>query len=246
VKLIYVISAAISLFIPLVAQAELKWEQTSLELNPTFSEKQAVGHFKYQNTGDQPVRFKSVKASCGCTTAQTQKEQVAPGEKGEITATFNIGDRTGQQVKQVTVETDDPAHPVTVLTLKTNIPQLLELQPNFVFWQTGDESKPKTVVAKAGKDVPITDLEVRSTSPQFDVKVDKGPAAGQFKINIQPKQTAGPAFATLTVKPDFPKDSPKTFYISARVSGPVPAAAAPKQPAAGTSSSPVAAASPGQ
>jgi hypothetical protein len=29
---------------------------------------------------------------------------VPPGDKGEITATFNIGDRTGSQVKTVTVE----------------------------------------------------------------------------------------------------------------------------------------------
>src|SRR3954469_6449324 len=207
-----ILAFILSMVMCLGTRAELKWEQTSAELHPAAADKQAVGHFKYENTGKTPVHFKSVHASCGCTTAQSQKEEVPPGEKGEITATFNIGDRTGQQVKQVTVETDDAAHPVTVLTLKTNIPQLLELQPNFVFWQTGDESKPKTVVAKAGKDVPITDLEVRSTSPQLDVKVDKGPAAGQFKINIQPKQTAGPAFATLTVKPDFPKDSPKTFY----------------------------------
>jgi len=239
---------------PVVAHAELKWEQTTVELSPKFSDKQAVSHFKYQNAGDKPVHFKSVKASCGCTTAQTQKEQVAPGEKGEITATFNIGDRTGQQVKQVTVETDDSAHPVTVLTLKTNIPALLELQPNFVFWQSGEEGKSKTVVAKAGKDVPIKDLQVTSTSPQFDVKVDKGPDPGQFKINIQPKQTTSPAFATVTVKPDFPKDAPKTFYISARVTGPAsPAAVAPQPPAAvapppasaPVSTTPVAPATPG-
>ena len=31
-----------------------------------------------------------------------------PADKGEITATFKIGDRTGTQVKTVTVQTDDP------------------------------------------------------------------------------------------------------------------------------------------
>ena len=73
---------------------------------------------------------------------------MGPGEKGEITATFNIGDRVGQQIKTVSVETDDPAHPLTTLTLKTNITQVLELTPNFVFWQTGEEPTPKTVIAK--------------------------------------------------------------------------------------------------
>src|SRR5213080_4647169 len=119
------------------ARAELKWEQTSVDLKPALGDKQAVAHFKYENVGNTPVHFKSVHASCGCTTAQTQNEQVAPGQKGEITATFNIGGRTGIQVKTVTVQTDDPdpAHSTTQLTLKAVIPQLLALQPMFVTWR---------------------------------------------------------------------------------------------------------------
>src|SRR4029077_8195818 len=98
-----------------IARAELKWEQKSVDLRPAFSDKQAVAHFKYENVGNTPVHFKSVHASCGCATAQTQNEQVAPGQKGEITATFNIGGRTGTQVKTVTVQTDDPERSTIVL-----------------------------------------------------------------------------------------------------------------------------------
>src|SRR6516164_5419020 len=122
------------------ARAELKWEQTSVELHPTLSDKQAVAHFKYENVGKTPVHFKSVHASCGCTTAQTQKDEVSPGEKGEITATFNIGGRTGTQIKTISVQTDDAT---TQLTLKAVIPQLLELQPMFVMWKNGEEPKAK-------------------------------------------------------------------------------------------------------
>src|SRR2546430_16316978 len=86
------------------ARSELKWEQTSIDLQPAIGDKQAVAHFKYENVGKTPVHFKSVHASCGCTTAQTQKEQVAPGEKGEITATFTIGCRTGTQVQTVAAQ----------------------------------------------------------------------------------------------------------------------------------------------
>ncbi|MEP6604116.1 MAG: DUF1573 domain-containing protein, partial [Spartobacteria bacterium] len=128
------------LFSAAAARAELKWEQTSLELHPAIGEKQAVGHFKYQNVGKTPVHFKSVHASCGCTAAQSQKEQVAPGEKGEITATFTIGDRTGTQVKTVTVETDETPNASMVLTMKTVIPDLLSVAPTFVYWKNGEEA----------------------------------------------------------------------------------------------------------
>src|SRR2546428_8766393 len=118
----------LSIFLSMTARAGLKWERTQVELHPGAADKQAIGHFKYQNTGDKPVQFKSVHSSCGCTVAQTQKERVAPGEKGEITATFNIGDRTGTQVKTVTVETDEPENAVMTLTLKAVLPELLQIQ----------------------------------------------------------------------------------------------------------------------
>ncbi len=58
-----------------------------------------------------------------------KKNDVAPGEKGEVTATFKIGGRTGVQQKTVTVETDDPAEPTTNLLLKAVIEQAVEIQP---------------------------------------------------------------------------------------------------------------------
>lgn len=203
------------------AQAALVWEKTTIELNPALGAANAVGVFKYENKGDTPVHFKGApRTSCGCTVAALQKNEVAPGEKGEIKATFNIGDRTGMQMKTITVETDDPQNPTTVLTLKANIAQLLELQPAFVFWQSGEEAKPKTILAKAGNGVSLKNIEVISSSGDFTAKVERGSGEGQFKINVQPKDTAKPLNATLTVKPDAGPNTSKVYYASARVMPP--------------------------
>ena len=203
----------------LTPRAGLKWDQTSIELHPAATDKQAIGHFKYQNTGDKPVKFKSVKTSCGCTAAQTQKEEVPPGEKGEITAIFNIGERTGTQVKTVTVETDDPANVTTVLTLKAVIPQQLEIAPTFVFWGQGEEAKSKTIVVRAAKDFPVKHLKVTSSSPDFQTKVEET-GNGQFKIEVKPQETNKQVASTLTIQPE---DSQKIFYATARITNaPVP------------------------
>jgi len=203
----------LSIFLCAIARAELKWEQTTVELHPIAGDKEAVGHFKYQNTGNQPVRFKSVHTSCGCTAAQSQKEEVPAGEKGEITATFKIGDRTGTQVKTVTVDTDDPVNATTVLTLKAVIPQELEINPSFVFWGQGEAPKPKSIVVRAGKDFSVKQLKVTSSSPDFETKVAQT-GEGQFKIDVQPHDTARKSAATLTIQPE---GSSKTFYAMARV-----------------------------
>jgi hypothetical protein len=204
------------------AHAELKWEQTSVDLRPAFNDKQAVAHFKYENVGNTPIHFKSVHASCGCTTAQTQNEQVAPGQKGEITATFTIGGRTGTQVKTVTVQTDDPEPSTIVLTLKAVITPLLEFQPTLVYWQNGEEPKPKIITAKANKDAAIKKLDVASSTPDFTAKVDAGSAPNEFRISVQPRDTTKAVYATLTIKPDSPANTGNTFAVAARVMPPAP------------------------
>jgi len=209
----HIIAFALSIIISLSARAELKWEQTSLELHPTPTDKQAIGHFKYQNPGKTPVHFKSVHASCGCTTAQTQKDEVPPGGSGEITATFNIGDRTGTQVKTVTVETDEATNQKTILTLKTIIPQALEISPNFVFWKQGDKPDPKTITVKAGKEFTVKHIKVTSSSPDFQTKVEEK-GNGEFQIDVQPQETKNVAASTLTIQPE---DSQKVFYATARI-----------------------------
>jgi hypothetical protein len=209
----HIIAFALSIIISLSARAELKWEQTAIELHPTANDKQAIGHFKYQNTGKTPVHFKSVHASCGCTTAQTQKDEVPAGGTGEITATFNIGDRTGTQVKTVTVETDEATNQKTVLTLKTIIPQQLELNPTFVFWKQGDKPDPKTITVKAGKEFTVKHIKVTSSSPDFQTKVEEK-GNGEFQIDVQPQETKNIVASTLTIQPE---DSQKVFYATARI-----------------------------
>ena len=211
-------SGALSLLLAASAPAALVFEKTELDLQPELGASKVDAVFKYENKGDTPVHIKSVKPSCGCTTAALAKNDVAPGEKGEITATFNIGDRTGLQVKTVTVETDDPKTPQMVLTFKAMVAQALELQPTFVFWQANEPAQAKTIVAKAAKGVTVKRVDVISSSGDFTAKVEPGAAAGEFKIQVQPKDTGKPLNATLTIKPDT--TPAKVYYAAARVMPP--------------------------
>jgi hypothetical protein len=198
------------------AHSELAWEQTQIELHPAVGDDTAIGHFKYHNKGDKPIAIKSVTTSCGCTAASA-KQSADPGEKGEVTATFKIGDRTGVQQKAITVLTDDTTHPSIILSLKVVIPQVLELQPTFVFWQAGEAPKPKAIVAKAGAGVSIQGLDVSSSSPDFVAEVEPGSSPNEFRIKIEPRQTTQAAVATLAIKPGLENGKTKIFYATARI-----------------------------
>jgi len=202
-----------------LAQAELIWEKTELELSPAAGADSAVFNFKYENKGDKQIHINAVRPSCGCTTATLKSNDVKPGEKGEIVATLKTGDHGGVLQKTVTVETDDAAHPQTVLTLKANVSQVLELQPALVFWQAKEEPKPKTIMVKVGKGLNIKKIDVTSSGPEFTTKVEPG-AAGEFKILVTPKDTEHQLNATLSVKPDAssaPELAAKVFTATARV-----------------------------
>ena len=213
----FLFTGALCFLVAASTQAALVFEKTELDLNPELGASKVDAVFKYENKGDTPVHIKAVKPSCGCTTAALAKNDVAPGEKGQITATFNIGDRSGIQVKTVTVETDDPKAPQTVLTFKANIAQFLDLQPSFVFWEANEPAQPKTIIAKAAKGTTIKKVDVTASSADFTAKVVPG-SNGEFKIEVQPKDTTKPLNATLTIKPDI--TPAKVFFATARVMPP--------------------------
>ena len=211
-----------SILLCVSARAQLKWEQTTADLHPAVGDKTAVAHFKYENVGKTPIHFKQVKASCGCTATQTQKEIVNPGEKGEITATFNIGDRTGQQMKTVSVQTDEvpPAQSSLTLTLNVTIPQALEIKPAFVYWTSGEAPKAKKISVKASKEFPAKNITIKSNSQNFESKVEPGKTSGEWTVEVTPKDTSHPIGTALQLVTDYPKDSPKAFYVNAVVTAP--------------------------
>jgi hypothetical protein len=220
-------SAILAIFLSASARAELKWEQTTLELHPAMADKQTVAHFKYENVGKTPIHFKSVHASCGCTTAQSQREEVPPGEKGEITATMNITGHTGQMIKTVTVETDEELNKRTILTLKATIPEMLTVMPTFVYWKGGEDPTSKSITVKAGKDFPVKNITAKTRNPIFEVKTE-AKSAGEWQITIKPKATNAPAADVVMIQPETGEAQPRVFYANVSVTAtPPPPAAAP-------------------
>ena len=198
------------------ARAALTWESTTADLHPGLSDKTAVAHFKYKNTGDKAVKISSVHPSCGCTTEAMAKDVVEPNEDGEIIATFNIGDRSGVQNKTITVMTDTPGD-ATILKLTATIPSLLDIQPVFIYWAPNDTLTAKTITAKVDGDFPVSKLNVTSTDKTIAIKVVPDKEKKEFKIVVTPTEAGRPINASLKIDGDYPKDAPKSYYANVRI-----------------------------
>jgi hypothetical protein len=66
------------------ARAELKWEQTSVELHPTLSDKQAVAHFKYENVGKTRSFSGPLRPRAVAQRHRHKKTKFLPVTKGKL------------------------------------------------------------------------------------------------------------------------------------------------------------------
>lgn len=80
--------------------------------------------FEFKNTGATPFSLESVHASCGCTTPEWKKDEVAPGATSKIIVGFNAASSgyfakpvtityNNGQVKQITIKGDVQPAPAT-------------------------------------------------------------------------------------------------------------------------------------
>ena len=81
----------------------VEWYETSFDFGKITPGAKVQHTFRFKNTGDQPLKITRVKPSCGCTSPNWSKEEIAPGEEGFVEVIFNSAGKTGMQHKTVTV-----------------------------------------------------------------------------------------------------------------------------------------------
>ena len=74
--------------------------------------------FEVQNTGKTPLKLDNVIATCGCTTPEWSKEEIAPGSTAKITVGYNAYS-DGPFEKSITVQYNQ--HQTKVLVIKGNV-----------------------------------------------------------------------------------------------------------------------------
>lgn len=77
--------------------------------------------FTLKNTGKRDLIIRNVKTSCGCTAVSPEKSVVSPNETVPLKVVFNSKGKRGRQNKAITVITNDPKNPTTILRISTNV-----------------------------------------------------------------------------------------------------------------------------
>lgn len=87
-----------------------------------IKQNEKVDHtFNLKNDGKSDLIIRNLKTSCGCTAVSPSKNVVPAGETVPIQVTFDTRGKSGRQNKTITVITNDPKNPTTILRISSNV-----------------------------------------------------------------------------------------------------------------------------
>jgi hypothetical protein len=137
--------------------AQLELNDPRPELLPAAEK--AVGYITVRNAGDAPLVIERVRSTCGCTVAQPEVNELAPGEETRVKVEVNPLQVGGFSIhKQISIHTNDPAQAVIPISIRGEIFASYEIVPEQIdlgVFEKGEEREASLILRGKG-DTPIT------------------------------------------------------------------------------------------
>lgn len=199
-----------------------------------INEGEVVSHnFVVYNRGEEILKIKRVKASCGCTAAEPTKNNLLPGDSTSIKVEFNSQRRKGAQKKFVYVFSNDPKTPQMRLVFSANVIasgdqksfenpslKLSKYNHNFGNVKEGEILDLKINVSNNG-DADLKIKKVKSscgcTAALMSSKLLKPNETSELKIEFDTKNLSGQIARTITLYTNDPKHPTRVLTLIANI-----------------------------
>ena len=186
--------------------AALTFEKELLEIHAPPDATAIVADFNFENKTDQPVTIAKVDKTCSCIGVLVADSKLiyAPGEKGQIRATFDMGNFSGVVNKTVVLwlDSDPPGKPSITLTVEVHIPVLVVLKEKTLKWQIGAKPETQTIDITVDYSKPIKILSTNCTSENFKVELKTLEEGKHYELLVTPAETKEPGLAIIRIETD--------------------------------------------
>lgn len=108
---------------------KLVFSETTHDIGRVDAGRQVTAAYAFRNTGGLDLSIDNVRAACSCTAAVPAARVIPPGGTGAIDVTFDTAREHGHAAHTITVYSNDPAQPVTTLTLVADVDAALAAEP---------------------------------------------------------------------------------------------------------------------
>jgi len=190
--------------VPLGTQPKIVFEEKVYDFGKLMGADKVEHVFKFHNEGKGDLKIDKVNTTCGCTAALLSANVIPPGGKGDVTTTFTVGGRQGQQTRQIYVLSNDPNEPRATLTLKGFIIPPVSVEPSSVFLQPKDTVSMSTVKISQTMEEELKLGEVTSRLNLVNTQVkEEAPENGKKRysvdISLKPDIEPGRYFENITI-----------------------------------------------
>jgi Protein of unknown function (DUF1573) len=172
---------------------KIKFDRTAYDFGKTSQVERVSGTFTFRNVGDGVLKLGRPTTSCGCTVAGVKPNVLQPGEKGELDFTLTLPQTKAVLHKQIVVDSNDPASPRTVLSIKADYTPLYDVTP-VNFYMTLRQGASTNVVARVtrtdGKAFTVT--KIQPTQSWIQAKAEPDPNSTSAKPSVRISATLKP------------------------------------------------------
>ncbi|HOK09136.1 MAG TPA: DUF1573 domain-containing protein [Candidatus Hydrogenedens sp.] len=171
-------------------------DEPEFDFGERSNDEKVEHEFVIKNAGDGLLKISNVKTTCGCTVAQPEKKEIAPGDTTKIKATLTLAGRQGPIAKQITVDSNDPATPQLTLTLKGTATSAILVEPRVINLGQIMEDMPQPQTIEIKSNIPtltfnITNVDM-SQLPEFQHTLETVEQGKHYKITLTPTKPIEP------------------------------------------------------
>lgn len=208
--------------VPVDTTPVIRVEPEVLDLGEMIVDTAKTGKVKLINISDKPVTIAKAITSCGCTTAGTPKEPIAPGASAEVEISLKPGPKPGVPLsKRVTFQID--GHAPVMLTVQGKVPAYIVMTPDMLEAPGEGKTNEGEIIVKSVDNTPF-----RITAVTPPILPDAGTeAAVEHKVHVDWKtwEETGK-----TIKLSISTDHPKVPSLSCLIRRPAGSASEPRTP----------------
>ncbi|MHC4437364.1 MAG: DUF1573 domain-containing protein [Planctomycetota bacterium] len=195
---------------------KITFESEVFDFGQVGPNRKNTGKIKFTNTGDALLKITKVARCCGVVT-RLGKMEYEPGESGQLKVEWNSGSRPSTLRRKLTIHSNDPQSPQTIINLKAKVVLQVDWNPKSLRLLLDKENAgcPKITINSIDKQ-PFSILQFKSTANCITADFDPSVEATKFilepKVNIDamPKNSKG----RITINLTHPEGKTATILFS--------------------------------
>lgn len=204
----------------------IAFDETGFNFGVMDQQTEASHIFTIRNTGAGPLRILQVFPGCSCAATELDSSNIPPGGSARLQVTFYSGNFNGPVFKVMTVQSNDPARPMTTLELRADV------QPVFIFTPAvldfGQVERGHAVTREVtigdAKGRPFAIKSIASSLKNLTAAASplvRDGSAYRLKVALAPQSRTGPLVGNVEVTTDRKVASKPMLLVIGTVVGPV-------------------------